>query len=95
MFIYYVDVASISLSLLVFVCIVLGHICIYIKQQCGKKLYSLYQSNTTRVDEEKSLQERSLDTSEDEAEQYSPAHTFCRRESLIFDIELTGHHHDT
>ena len=21
-----------------------------------------------------------------------PAHTVCRRESLIFDIELTGHH---
>ena len=29
------------------------------------------------------------------AEQYSPAHTVCRRESLIFDFHLTGHHYDT
>ena len=36
-FIYYVDMISVSLSLLVFVGIVLAHIYMYIKQKCGKK----------------------------------------------------------
>ena len=95
-FIYYVDVVSISLSLLVFVGIVLGHIYMYIKLKCGAKLYAFRQRYLTRIHEEESLlQERSSDTSEDETEQYSPAHTVRRRESLIFDYELTGHHHDT
>ena len=95
-FIYYVDVVSISLSLLVFVSIVLGHIYMYIKLKCGGKLYAFRQRYLTQVDEEESLlKERLLVTSEDESEQYSPAHTVRRRESLIFDLELTGHHHDT
>ena len=95
-FIYYVDVISISLSLLVFVGIVLGHIYMYIKLKCGAKLYAFRQRYLTQIHEEESLlQERSSDTSEDETEQYSPAHTVRRRESLIFDYELTGHHHDT
>ena len=95
-FIYYVDVVSISLSLLVFVGIVLGHIYMYIKLKCGGKLYAFRQRYLTQVDEEESLlKERLLVTSEDESEQYSPAHTVHRRESLIFDLELTGHHHDT
>ena len=33
------------------------------------------------------------DTCEDQTELYSPAHTVRRRESLIFDYELTGQHH--
>ena len=95
-FIYYVDVVSISMSLHVFFGIVLGHIYMYIKLKCGGKLYAFRQRYLTQVDEEESLlQERSSDTSEDEAEQYSPARTVHRRECLIFDFELTGHHHDT
>ena len=95
-FIYYVDVVSISLSLLVFVGIVLCHIYMYIKLKCGVKLYAFRQRYLIQVDEEdSSLQERSSDRSEDEAELYSPARTVHRRESLIFDLELTGHHHDT
>ena len=95
-FIYYVEVISISLSLLVFVVIVLGHIYMYIKLKCGGKLYAFRQRYLTQVHEGESLlQERSSDTSEDEAEQYSPARTVRRRESLIFDFELTGHNHDT
>ena len=95
-FIYYVDVVSISLSLLVFVSIVLGHIYMYIKLKCGGKLYAFRQRYLTQVDEEESLlKERSSDTSEDESEQYSPARTVRRRESLIFDLELTEHHNDT
>ena len=91
-FIYYVDVVSISLSLLVFVGIVLGHIYMYIKLKCGGKLYAFRQRYLTQVDEEESLlQERSPDKSEDEAEQYSPAHIVYRRESLIFDFHLAGH----
>ena len=92
MFIYYVDIISVSLSLLVFVVIVLAHIYMYIKQKCGKKLYSFYQRNQTQVDEEEPLlQERLPDKSKDQAELYSPAHTVRRRESLIFDFHLTGH----
>ena len=95
-FIYYVDVVSISLSLLVFVVIVLGHIYMYIKLKCGGKLFAFRQRYLTQVHEEESLlQERSSDTSEDEVEQYSPGRIVRRRESLIFDLELTGHHHDT
>ena len=94
-FIYYVDVISISLSLLVFVGIVIGHIYMYIKQKFGKKLHTFYQRNKTRVNEEESLlEERLSDISEYQKELYSPAHIVCRRESLIFDFELTGHHHD-
>ena len=94
MFIYYADVVSISMSLIVFVGIVLVHLYVYIKCKCGKKLHTFYQRNQTRVDEVSLLQESSHDASEDEAEQYSPAHTVCRRESLMFDLELPGHHHD-
>ena len=95
-FIYYVDVVSISLSLFVFVGIVLAHIYMYIKLKYGGKLYAFRQSYLTQVDVEESLlKERSSDTSEDESEQYSPARTVRRRESLIFDFELTGHHNDT
>ena len=90
--IYYVDVVSISLSLTVFVGIVLGHIYMYIKLKCGGKLYAFIQRNQTQVEEEESLlKERSSDTSE---EQYSPAHTVLRKESLIFDFELTGYDDD-
>ena len=89
-FIYYVDVVSISLSLLVFVVIVLGHIYMYIKLKCGGKLYSFRQRYLTQVHEGESLlQERSSDTSLDEADQYSPGRIVRRRESLIFDLELT------
>ena len=91
MFIYYVDIISVSLSLLVFVGILLGHIYMYIKQKYGKKRYSFYQRNQTQVDEEELLQKRSPDTSEDEAKQYSPGHVVCRREPLIFDLEFIGH----
>ena len=94
--IYYVDVVSISLSLLVFVVIVLGHIYMYIKLKYGGKLYTFRQRYLTQVcEEELLLQERLSDTSEDETDQYSPAHIVRRRESLIFILELTGHHHDT
>ena len=96
MFIYYVDVVSISMSLLVFVGIVLAHIYMYIKLKCGKKLYTFYRRNQIRVDEEESLlQERLPDKSEDEAEQQSPARIVCRRESLIFDLEIIGSHDNT
>ena len=88
--IYYVDVVSISLSLTEFVGIVLGHIYMYIKLKCGGKLYAFIQRNRTQV-EESLLKERSSDTSE---EQYSPAHTVLRKESLIFDFELTGYDDD-
>ena len=95
-FIYYVDVVSISLSLLVFVVIVLGHIYMYIKLKYGGKLYTFRQRYLTQVHEGESLlQERSSDTSEDETDQYSPGRIVRRRESLIFDLELTGHHYDT
>ena len=90
--IYYVDVVSISLSLTVFVGIVLGHIYMYIKLKCGGKLYAFIQRNQTQIEEEESsLNERSSNTSE---EQYSPAHTVLRKESLIFGFELTGYDDD-
>ena len=38
-FIYYIDIISVSLSLLIFVGILLGHIYMYIKQKYGKKMY--------------------------------------------------------
>ena len=89
--IYYVDVVSISLSLTVFVGIVLGHIYMYIKLKCGGKLYAFIQRNQTQVGEESLLKERSSDTSE---EHYSPAHTVLRVESLIIGFELTGYDDD-
>ena len=57
-------------------------------------MYSFYQRNQTQVDEEELLQKRSPDTSEDEAEQYSPGHVVCRREPLnliwnLLDIMIT------
>ena len=68
----------------------------YIKLKYGGKLYAFRQRYLTQVHEGESLlQERSSDTSEDEVEQYSPGHIVHRRESLIFDFELTGHHYDT
>ena len=95
-FIYYVDIVSISLSLLVFIVIVLTHIYMYIKLKCGGKLYAFILRNQSQIYREESLlKERLPNTSEDEAEQYSPAHTVHKRESLIFDFHLTGYHDNT
>ena len=69
----------------------------YIKQKCDKKLYTFYQRNRANINKEESFYKRDhlIYRSEDESEQYSPARTVHRRESLIFDFELTGHHHET
>ena len=83
-FTYWVDLVSIGLSLIVFTGIVLVHIYMCIKRKCASKMNVFKRRNQTKVDESL-LQERS---SEGQAEQYSPAHTLLRRESLIFEFEI-------
>ena len=66
---------------------------IYIKSQHREKLHAFRQRYLTQVHKGESLlQERSSETYVDEAEQYSPARTVRRGESLLFDFELSGHH---
>ena len=89
-FTYWVDLVSIGLSLIVFTGIVLVHIYMCIKRKCISKMNVFKRRNQTNVNESL-LQERS---SEGQAEQYSPAHTLLRRESLIFEFEIPAHHHD-
>ena len=89
-FTYWVDLVSIGLSLIVFSGIVLAHIYMYIKRKCSSKMNIFKQRNQTNGDETL-LQER---LSESQTEQYSPAQTVLRRESLIFELELPEHHND-
>ena len=92
-FTYWVDLVSIGLSLIVFTGIVLAYTYMYIKRKCAIKMNVFKQMKQTNVDEPL-LKERSSFSSESQAEKYSPAHTVLKRESLIFELELPGYHHD-
>ena len=91
MFIFSVDVVSIGLSLIVFIGIVVGHVYVFVKRKCGTKFNICNQRSQAERDNEVALLEViSTDTSDNESETYSPARTIHRRESLIFDFEITS-----
>ena len=79
----YINGVSIGLSLVVFIGIVISHVYILIrrKYKCINK--------RTRVQQLNINQESLLQKSSAEEETYSPARVINRRESLIFDFELT------
>ena len=79
----YINGVSIGLSLVVFIGIVISHVYVLVRKKytCINKSNRHQQLNT---DQEPLLQESS-----NEQEMYSPAHVINRRESLIFDFELT------
>ena len=89
-FTYWVDLISVGLSLIVFTGVVLAHIYMYIKRKCASKMNIFKQRNQTNEDEPL-LGERS---SEGQTEEYSPARTVLRRESLIFEFEMPVQDHD-
>ena len=91
MFIFSVDVVSIGLSLIVFIGIVVGHVYVFVKRKCGTKFNICNQRSQAERDNEVAfLEVISTDTSDNESEMYSPARTIHRRESLIFDFEITS-----
>ena len=79
----YINGVSIGLSLVVFIGIVISHVYVLVRKNytCINKSNRHQQLNT---DQEPLLQESS-----NEEEMYSPARVINRRESLIFDFELT------
>ena len=90
-FTFSVDAVSIGLSLIVFIGIVVGHVYMFVKRKCGTKLNIFNRRSRAERDNEVALLEvTSTDTSDDETEMYSPARTIHRRESLIFDFEITS-----
>ena len=81
----YINGVSIGLSLVVFIGIVISHVYVLVRKKytCIKKSNRHQQLNT---DQEPLLQ---VLESSNEEEMYSPARMINRRESLIFDFELT------
>ena len=79
---HFLNIASVSLSLLVFLGIVAFHVLISIKRKYGLKFELCVKSRETNEDAKLLLQESS-----NEEELYSPAHVVIRRESLIFDFD--------
>ena len=79
---HFLNIASVTLSLLVFLGIVAFHVLISIKRKYGLKFELCVKSRETNEDAKLLLQESS-----NEEELYSPANVVIRRESLIFDFD--------
>ena len=81
---HFLNFVSVGLSLFVFIGIAAFHVLISIKRKYGVKFELCVKSQQVNEDEKSLLQESSS-----EEEVYSPAHVVIRRESLIFDIDMS------
>ena len=74
-----VNIVSVSMSLVVFICIVMRHVYVIVKK---KWKINFESCNRRQVFDEDS------ETSDNESMTYSPSRTINRRESLIFDFDI-------
>ena len=74
-----VNIVSVSISLVVFICIVMRHVYVIVKK---KWKINFESCNRRQVFDEDS------ETSDNESMTYSPSRTINRRESLIFDFDI-------